>query len=136
MSQSERMSGGRAGVVAVSVLLALCASGCGSGSSDPPVTSATSATPSAKPAAVAAGPGEVRLNVTTHCGVIDAEVDGVYRKAEPPLGNGNPPDGWGNPETPGRWQQTSDTTAVFKADSGVTAAFVRSAPDPTRGGCE
>jgi hypothetical protein len=72
----------------------------------------------------------------THCGVLDAEVDGIDWLADPPLGNGNAPEGFGYLETPGRWKQTGDTTAVFTADTGVTAAFVRPDPPPVlTGGC-
>jgi hypothetical protein len=90
-----------------------------------PVPSASS------PVAVAPSAGEVRLSLSTHCGVRDAEVGGVYWAADPPLGNGNEPPGWGDPKTQGRWRQTGETTAVFLADSGVSAAFVRAErPDP------
>lgn len=113
--------------------MSLLVAGCDTASEDragPEARAPSSPTPSA----VAPSPGQVRLALTTHCGVVDAVVDGVHWRAEPPLGNGNPPDGWGNPETAGRWHQTGETTAVFLADSGVTASFVRSGPpDPARG---
>lgn len=87
------------------------------------------------PMAVSPSPGERRLSLFTHCGVSDADVDGVHWVADPPLGNGNPPDGWGNPETPGRWRQTGETTALFLADSGVAASFVRAESPDTGRGC-
>jgi hypothetical protein len=106
-------------------LLAGCSAGPPGGDAAAPVPSASS------PVAVAPSPGEVRLSLSTHCGVRDAEVGGVYWAADPPLGNGNEPPGWGDPETQGRWRQTGETTAVFLADSGVSAAFVRAErPDP------
>lgn len=105
------------------------------GSSASPAGAAPQATyfPSHRP--IAAGPGEMRLDLSTHCGVKTAEVEGVFWVADPPLGDGNPPEGWGYLYTPGRWKPTSETTAVFLADSGVSATFVRSTPDPTRPGC-
>lgn len=88
------------------------------------------------PDPIAAGPGEIRLDLNTHCGVEKAEVEGVLWLADPPLGNGSPPDGWGGLTTPGRWKQTGETTAVFLADSGVQADFVRpDSPPESVGGC-
>lgn len=84
---------------------------------------------------VPAGAGETRLDLYTHCGVTDAEVESVYWLAEPPLGNGSPPEGWGYLTTSGRWKQTSETTAVFTADSGVTAGFVRAERPEALSGC-
>jgi hypothetical protein len=63
-------------------------------------------------------------------------VGGAYWVANPPLGNGSAPKGWGGLQTEGRWQQTSDTTAIFLADSGVTAAFVRTERPATPDGCD
>jgi hypothetical protein len=88
------------------------------------------------PDPIAAGPGEIRLDLNTHCGVEKAEVEGVLWLADPPLGNGSPPEGWGGLTTPGRWKQTGETTAVFLADSGVQADFVRpDSPPESVGGC-
>ena len=91
--------------------------------------------PPATPSAVASSPDEVRLSLYTHCGVIDAKVNGVYWRAGPPQGKGSAPDGWGDPSTPGRWQQTNETTATFTADSGVSATFVKSEPPASLSNC-
>ena len=107
---------------------------CGSAGTDtvgvasaPPATQASPSPPDAR---------EVPFTLLTHCGVIDARVEGGYWRADPPLGNGNPPEGFGNPSTPGRWKQTSETTATFTADTGATATFVRAEPPATRRLCD
>jgi hypothetical protein len=75
------------------------------------------------------------MTLTTHCGVKEATVDGIRWLANPALGNGNPPEGWGNPVTSGRWEQTSETTAIFIADSGVKADFILAVSPDASGGC-
>lgn len=116
------------------VLVLLCAAALGACDADgPPHAEPSSATDISTPVAVSPSPGEVRLSLYTHCGVRDIEVAGIYWAANPPVGN-NPP-GWDDTQTEGRWRQTSDTTALFLADSGEVAAFVRAErPDPY-GGC-
>ena len=114
----------------VTVLLAGCDAGAGRTTSE-----ALPPRPSPTPPVVSPSPGEVRLSLGTHCGVVQAEVDGVTWLADPPLGNGNPPGGWGNPQTPGRWRQTSERTALFLADTGVVASFVRPSAPPPPTGC-
>jgi hypothetical protein len=70
-----------------------------------------------------------RHTVYTHCGVVSTIVDGVLWLADPPLGDdsGNAPDGWDENETAGTFVRLTESTAVFKADSGVEATFERAA---------
>lgn len=70
--------------------------------------------------------GGKRLTLRTHCGVLSASVDGKLWLASPPIsdGSGNPPPGWGENETTGRWRQTG-THATFRSSSGKVAHFVR-----------
>jgi hypothetical protein len=72
----------------------------------------------------AAVPGEVGVarpfDLYTHCGVLGADIEGVWFTADPPLtdGAGNPPAGWGNPDQPGTLTLSSATEAVFRDDAG------------------
>ena len=82
-------------------------------SSDGPSSVASAAGPSAPDAGRP-------FDLFTRCGVLGADVDGVWFAAEPPLtdGQGNPPDGWGNPDQPGTLTMLSATEAVFRDDAG------------------
>jgi hypothetical protein len=82
-------------------------------SPDGPSAAASAAAPSAMDAGRP-------FDLHTHCGVLGAEVDGVWFAAEPPLtdGAGNPPAGWGNPDQPGTLTMLSPTEAVFRDDAG------------------
>jgi hypothetical protein len=79
----------------------------------------------------------LRHTVDSHCGVVSTTVDGVLWLADPPLGDNNPPAGWDENDTPGVFAVQDAGDAVFTADTGVTAHFVKAPPgtsDP--GGCE
>jgi hypothetical protein len=90
--------------------------------SDGPVAATVPADPSDEVSAAA--PPEVGssrpFDLYTHCGVLGADIDGVWFAADPPLtdGDGNPPDGWGNPYQPGTLTLASSTEAVFRDDAG------------------
>lgn len=62
----------------------------------------------------------------THCGVLNAHIDGKLWLADLPLsdGSGNPPPGWGFNETSGTWRTRGATKADFRSDSGRAAHFV------------
>jgi hypothetical protein len=72
---------------------------------------------SAAPSAMDAGRP---FDLSTHCGVLGADIGGVWFVAEPPLtdGQGNPPEGWGDPYQPGTLTMLSATQAVFRDDAG------------------
>jgi hypothetical protein len=90
----------------------------------PPSDDAPASVPASGPVASAAGPSAMDagrpFDLYTHCGVLGADVDGVWFVAEPPLtdGAGNPPAGWGNPEQAGTLTMVSPTEAVFRDDVG------------------
>ncbi len=74
----------------------------------------------------------------THCGVVSTTVDGVLWLADPPLGDHNPPTGWDDNEESGVFAVQGPEDALFRADTGVEAHFVRAdpgVPDPGAG-CE
>jgi hypothetical protein len=62
----------------------------------------------------------------THCGINDANIDGRWYEASPPLsdGSGNPPKGWGNPYQQGVVTFTSETEVVFTDAAGHQVLFV------------
>lgn len=79
-----------------------------------------------------------RVTVPSHCGVLSVTVDGLLWLADPPLGDHNPPPGWDENRTPGRWIVIGADRAEFRGDQGQRASFRRAAPgavDPNAG-CE
>jgi hypothetical protein len=80
----------------------------------------------------------VRVTVPSHCGVLSVTVDGQLWLADPPLGDHNPPPGWDENETSGRWVVIGPGRAEFRGEQGQRASF-RQAPvgakDPNAG-CE
>jgi hypothetical protein len=62
----------------------------------------------------------------THCGVDEANIDGRWYEASPPLsdGSGNPPKGWDNPYQRGRVTFVSETEVVFSDAAGHRVRFV------------
>lgn len=85
----------------------------------------------------ASGSG-VRVSVPSHCGVLSVTVDGELWLADPPLGDHNPPAGWDENQTPGRFLQTGPRRAEFHGDAGQTATFRLAPPSATdpNSGCE
>lgn len=73
----------------------------------------------------------------THCGVKSVTIDSHHYVADHPLddGNGNPPQGWGNPYQPGTITLTSPTTAVFTEAGGHRVGF-RLDPDGVAPDCD
>jgi hypothetical protein len=63
----------------------------------------------------------VPFNLFTHCGIKWARIRGTYWRAEDELsdGNGNPPEGWGNPYQSGRLSFQSRRTATFRSPAGL-----------------
>lgn len=62
----------------------------------------------------------------THCGVDEANIDGRWYDATPPLsdGSGNPPEGWSNPYQRGMVTFMSETEVVFTDAVGHHVLFV------------
>lgn len=60
----------------------------------------------------------------THCGIQGAQIDGMWWVADPPLGDSNPPPGWGNPVDRGQLTFVSPDRARF---DGFGTAFFRRA---------
>jgi hypothetical protein len=75
--------------------------------------------PSEGPSVQSAAAGQP-FDLSTRCGVLGADVGGVWFAAEPPLtdGQGNPPEGWADPYQPGTLTILSATEAVFRDDAG------------------
>lgn len=65
------------------------------------------------------------FSLYTHCGISGLSLGTVYYLADHPLddGNGNPPDGWGNPYQPGWITTPTAGTAVFTDGAGHSASF-------------
>jgi hypothetical protein len=59
----------------------------------------------------------------THCGIREARIGNDYFLAVPPLGNGSPPRGWGNPFQQGTMKRVSETIAVFSDSVGHRVEF-------------
>jgi hypothetical protein len=98
--------------------------------------STSTATPSAQESLPAIH--GIRVRVPSHCGVLSVVVDGRLWLADPPLGDHNPPDGWGENETSGRFVITGDDQGRFFGDAGQQASFGLApvgAADPNSG-CE
>jgi hypothetical protein len=80
----------------------------------------------------------IQHEVLSHCGVVSTWFDGQLWLADPPLGDHNPPPGWDENRTSGRFVKLSETRAEFRTAGGSTATF-RLAPegakDPNEG-CE
>ena len=68
-----------------------------------------------------------QFDLYTHCGINGALIGGQWWRADPPLddGNGNPPDGWGNPYQHGTLAAVDETTLLFTADSGLSVTLRR-----------
>ena len=93
-------------------------------------------TPASTPPAVASGAGSgsgsTWASLDTRCGVLSAQVDGTLWIADPPIGDHNPPPGWGENETSGFFI-AGKHRAVFRGEGGQVALFRRarpSEPDP------
>lgn len=81
---------------------------------------------------------EVRVTVPSHCGVLSVTVDNQLWLADPPLGDDNPPPGWDENQTSGRWVVIGPNRAEFRGDQGQRASFRKAAPGATdpNDGCE
>lgn len=71
-------------------------------------------------------PATTPYSLYTHCGIIDARIDGTWYQAVPPLsdGSGNPPPGWGNPYQEGAIHKLSATEIMFTDTKGHKVRFV------------
>lgn len=80
----------------------------------------------------------VRVSVPSHCGVLSVTVGGQLWLADPPLGDHNPPAGWDENRTPGRFVQRGPRRADFHGDAGQSATFRLAPPGVTdpNSGCE
>jgi hypothetical protein len=76
--------------------------------------------------------------VPSHCGVLSVTVSGRLWLADPPLGGHDPPPGWDENETAGRFVARAHGRGEFLGDDGQRAIFRRApvgAEDPNSG-CE
>lgn len=70
-----------------------------------------------------------------HCGVEWARIDGAWWRTDPLSdGNGNPPDGWDNPDHDGNLTLTSSNTATFDGPDGPIEFTRTSTSEPP--GCD
>jgi hypothetical protein len=65
------------------------------------------------------------FDLYTHCGIYGTMIDGVWWRANPPLGDGHggPPEDWADPSQPGTMTFYGDDLAVFTTDQGLLARF-------------
>jgi hypothetical protein len=118
-----------------SILVSVVAAGCAATAPTGP-SAETSASATVSRAADEAG--GIRVAIRSHCGVRGAVVNGDLWLASPPLGGHNPPPGWDENQTRGRFLITGARRAVFNGDGGQRAHF-RLAPEGTvdpNAGCE
>lgn len=104
----------------------------------PPAVAAPAAASPTAASPAASSAGGTRRTVATHCGVVSTTVEGTLWLADPPLGDHNPPTGWNENEQAGVFAVRDQKEALFTADTGVQARFVKAragAPDPGVG-CE
>ena len=104
------------------LLLVLAVAGCGS--------TTTPITPQG-PSASVSSRVVTAFDLYTHCGIRSAKIGSDYYIASPVLddGEGNPPEGWGNPGQVGTMTVYGDGTAHFTAPGGLDADFLlRPAP--------
>lgn len=96
------------GTVAAAAVGALALAGCG-------VDQGAGGSPGGNPSARSSP-----YALYTHCGIDEANIEGRWYQANPPLsdGSGNPPKGWGNPFQQGVVTFTSETEVVFSDDAG------------------
>jgi hypothetical protein len=97
---------------AIAVVMVVVVSGCGG--------SQTTGQPAQETSPVDSAHG-VSYKLFTHCGIKWAKIRGTFWRAEHELsdGNGNPPEGWGNPFQAGRLSFRSQRTATFRSPAGV-----------------
>jgi len=79
-----------------------------------------------------------RIAVESHCGVQSVWLGDTLWLANPPLGDHNPPPGWGENTTPGYFTVVVEGGAVFRGDAGQVAMFRKAPPDADdpAAGCE
>lgn len=100
-----------------------------------------SAADAAAGAAEAASPLAVGVPVPfelyTHCGVVGADLGGIWFAADTPLvdTSGNPPAGWDNPYQSGTVTLLTADTALFQDDAGHELRL-RAAPDERPPPCQ
>ena len=102
----------------------LAAAGC-SAPAGPPEASPASPQASRTTPSRAAASDAVAFTLYTHCGIDEAKFEDRYYEAVHPLsdGNGNPPDGWGNPQQSGTMRAVSPVEAEFRHPAGHVVLF-------------
>jgi hypothetical protein len=70
-------------------------------------------------------PSSSPFDLYTHCGIVEAKIDGRWYAANPPQsdGNANPPAGWGDPYQNGTITFRSSTQAEFSDAAGHHVLF-------------
>jgi hypothetical protein len=77
-----------------------------------------------------------QVAIHTHCGVLSVIIDGDLWLADPPLGDHNPPAGWGENQTLGSFNKKGSGRAVFVGVGGQRAEFRRAPAGATDPGAE
>ncbi len=117
MMSGTRRRGLRRSATLLVALLALPIAGCAYPSRLVKAPTATSASANASET--------VPYALYTHCGIDEARFDNRFYEAIDPLsdGNGNPPDGWGNPIQEGTMRRLSSNELVFQDQRGHYVVF-------------
>ena len=124
----------RTPLLAIAAMLLVAVSGCAQSTE-----TAGRGTPTAREPAHRTGPARdagsadgVPFNLYTHCGIRWAKIRGTFWYAEHEMsdGNGNPPEGWGNPIQSGRLSFQSRRTATFTSTAGQVIFHRTSQTEP------
>jgi hypothetical protein len=110
-------------LLAIALMSLIAVSSCGG--------STTADQPAQETSPVGSAQG-VAFNLYTHCGIKWAKIRGTFWRAEHELsdGNGNPPEGWGNPFQAGRLSFQSRRTATFRSNAGAVVFHRTSQSQP------
>ena len=123
----------RTPLLAFAAMLLVAVSSCGqqTKAAAPIGQSPETPTPGTAAARVARSGEGVPYHLSTHCGIEWAKIRGTFWHTEQLSdGNGNPPQGWGNPYQSGRLVFQSATTATFVSDAGQVVLHRTSRSEP------
>jgi hypothetical protein len=112
-------------VVAMLTLAPWLVAGCGQAESSQGPSSTQAPSPATAPTGSAPTVTATVFSLYTHCGISEAQVGTTYYLASPELsdGQGNPPQGWGNPFQQGIMTVLGDGTARFSDRLGHVVIF-------------
>jgi len=113
--------------------MALALAGCGDRVPPIAVSGLDSGADAAPAAAKSRAPVQARSGVwtalDTRCGVLSVTIDGQLWIADPPLGDGSAPPGWGEEQEWGRFTPGAKGRAMFRGEGGQVALFRKAEPD-------